>query len=54
MKKDNVVEMPTEANLSASLKFWAHDNEISEQAVRSLLEVLDRHGFEDLEYDDIA
>ena len=54
MNKDNVVEMPTQASLSTSLKFWAFDNSISEQAVRSLLEVLDRHGFEDLEYDDIA
>ena len=47
-------DQPTQASLSTSLKFWARDNNISEQAVRSLLEVLDRHGFEDLEYDDIA
>lgn len=54
MNKDNVIEMPTEASLSTSLKFWAYDNEISDQAVRSLIEVLDRHGFEELSFDDIA
>ena len=45
-------EQPTEVSLSTSLKFWASDNKISDQALRGLIDILDSHGFENL--DDIG
>ena len=56
--ESNVTKIPAaiegQPRLETKLQFWAFDNKISDQSVRSLVEILIDYGHEDLQYDDIA